>query len=296
MTDDAKAVWVAYGGALAVAVATALALEGRHPVAVALWADVAATVAIFACSVLYRNSSFYDAYWSVAPIAIALYWAFGADAADASPSASRQAVVIAGVAAWGVRLTWNWARGWEGLGHEDWRYVRIRERTGALYWPVSFVGIHAFPTLIVFAGCLPLYPALADGSAPWGWLDGAALAVMGGAIWLEWQADRELLRFRRGPRDPEAILRSGLWARSRHPNYLGEMGFWWGLWLFGLAADPGAWWTGVGALAITGMFVFVSLPLIETRMRERRPGYAAWAARTPLVVPWPRRKGRPEEA
>ena len=41
--------------------------------------------------------------------------------------------------AWAVRLTWNWARGWTGLGHEDWRYVDIRSATGALYWPASFV-------------------------------------------------------------------------------------------------------------------------------------------------------------
>ena len=36
-----------------------------------------------------------------------------------------------------------------------------------------------------------------------------------------------------GPPSGE-FLRSGLWAWSRHPNYLGEMGFWWGLYLFGL--------------------------------------------------------------
>ncbi len=70
------------------------------------------------------------------------------------------------------------------------------------------------------------------------------------------------------------------------------MGFWWGLWLFALAADPGWWWTGVGPLAITLMFYFVSLPMIETRMKERRPGYAAYAARSSLVLPRPPREQR----
>src|SRR5205814_1024454 len=34
------------------------------------------------------------------------------------------------------------------------------------------------------------------------------------------------------------IVDRGLWRYSRHPNYLGEIGFWWGMWLFGLAAAP----------------------------------------------------------
>jgi steroid 5-alpha reductase family enzyme len=283
MSHDMRAIWVAYGAALAVAVATVLALPDAGPVARAFWADVAATLAIFACSRLYRNTSFYDAYWSVAPPLLALYWWWGS--APGAASSARAALAFALVCAWAARLTWNWARGWGGLSHEDWRYVNLQQQTGAAYWGVSLIGLHMMPTLIVFLGCLPLYPAMAAGARPLGVLDVLACAVTGGAIWLEARADQELLRFRRAAPDPQAFLDTGLWARSRHPNYLGEMGFWWGIYLFALAADPGAWWTGAGALAITAMFRFVSLPLIEARMNERRPGYAAWSARTPLVLP-----------
>ena len=47
---------------------------------------------------------------------------------------ARQALVLALVLAWGVRLTANWLRGWRGLGHEDWRYVQMRGQTGGAYW------------------------------------------------------------------------------------------------------------------------------------------------------------------
>ena len=94
----------------------------------------------------------------------------------------------------------------------------------------------------------------------------------------------------------QQFLQTGLWRGSRHPNYLGEMGFWWGLWLFAMAANPAYWWTGIGALCITLMFRFVSLPLIETRMNARRPGYAAFAERSSLVLPWPRRSRAGDEA
>jgi steroid 5-alpha reductase family enzyme len=280
-------VWigVAYAVALAVGLATGAAVGWTHPLAVAFAADLAATVAIFAFSRAFNNSSFYDAYWSVVPPVIALYFA-----ARAVPevSGARTLLVIALVFAWGARLTWNWARGWHGLTHEDWRYVDLRSSTGALYWPVSLLGLHLMPTLQVFAGCLALWPALGVGTRGLGLLDLVAVVVTGGAIWLEARADKELVRFRRGNPPREAILASGVWAWSRHPNYFGEMSFWWGLWLFGVAADP-SWWlaTLIGPVGITLLFRFASLPLMETRMLARRPAFAEHQRRVSMVVPWP---------
>jgi steroid 5-alpha reductase family enzyme len=277
---------VAYALALGVAIGVGRAVDAASPLWTALWADVAATCVVFAFSVAFRNSSFYDAYWSLAPIAIVVYWLQGA--LDGVP-AERQGLVALLVFAWGIRLTLNWARGWAGLAHEDWRYVDLQAKTGRLYWLVSFSGIHMMPTLWVFGGCLALYPALATGTGGVGALDLVAAVVTGTAIWLEFQADQELRRFRTAPgRRPEEVLDAGLWAFSRHPNYLGEMGFWWGLFLFGLAADPSWWWTAVGPLAITLMFRFASLPMIETRMLARRPeAFAAYRRRTPMVLPRP---------
>jgi steroid 5-alpha reductase family enzyme len=283
-------VWLAYVIAGIVAVAKGWFVEGWgwHPLAVAAAADVAATVAIFGFSFAFKNSSFYDPYWSVAPPCIALYFSFRPT--SESVDGTRVIVVFVLVLAWAVRLTWNWARGWHGLGHEDWRYVRLQERTGSAYWLVSFFGIHMMPTVWVFLGCLSLYPALALGTRSFGALDALALIVTAGSIWIEKRADDELLAFRRGGHGPQAILKTGLWSWSRHPNYFGEMGFWWGIWLFGYAAEPACWWTVVGPASITLMFIFVSLPMVELRMRERRPDYAAYARTTSLVVPWPPRR------
>ena len=125
------------------------------------------------------NSSMYDAYWSVVPPVIGLYWASALPDSEAVPA--RQALVLLLVFAWGARLTWNWARGWPGLHHEDWRYRELRENANAPYWLVSLTGIHYFPTLQVFVACLPLYPALALGSRPLGALDALAALVTAGA-------------------------------------------------------------------------------------------------------------------
>ena len=89
--------------------------------------------------------------------------------------------------------------------------------------------------------------------------------------------------------EADEILSSGVWSWSRHPNYLGEMGFWWGLWLFAMAASPSHWWTAIGPLTITLMFRTISLPMIEKRMLERRPRYAELIERSSMVIPRLRR-------
>lgn len=280
---------IAYLVATIAALLTGIALPDRHPLAVAAAADVVATVVVFGFSLALRNSSLYDPYWSVVPPLLALY--FFAVGPEAGVPRQRAMLVGLCVVLWSVRLTHNWARGWAGLHHEDWRYVDMQRSSGKLYWPVSFFGIHLFPTLMVFLGCLPLWPALATGTRPLGALDALAAVVTLSGVGFELVADQQLHRFRRTNPPPGAILDRGLWAWSRHPNYFGEILFWWGLALFGLAADGFVWWAWPGALAISAMFQLASLPLIETRMRARRPAWEAHARRTSLLLPWPPRRG-----
>lgn len=274
--------------ALAVGVVAGAAVGDAGPIQVAAVADIAATLAVFAFSFTFRNSSFYDAYWSVAPIFIGLFWALTAESAGVDPV--RVGLVLGLVALWGARLTYNWARGWSSLDHEDWRYVNLQQSMGALYWPVSLLGLHVMPTVLVFLACLPVYAAVSVGSRPLGWLDGLATVVTLGAIALEAVADQQLARFRREQGGSMQVLQTGLWAWSRHPNYLGEVSFWWGLFLFGLSAAPAYWWTGVGALAITLLFRFASLPMIENRMLERRPDFKAAQQEIPMLIPRPPRR------
>ena len=81
-------------------------------------------------------------------------------------------------------------------------------------------------------------------------------------------------------------MNRGLWALSRHPNYLGEILFWWGLYLFALASNPSFWWVVAGPLAITLMFIFASIPMIEKRMLKRRKDYQAYQEKVSMLVPW----------
>jgi steroid 5-alpha reductase family enzyme len=274
----------AYAAAAAVALAAGWAARDLHPLVVVLVADLAATGVVFGFSLAADNSSIYDPYWSVLPPLVALYWWLQPGAA--SGSTVRPLIVSGLVLAWAARLTFNWARRWEGLGSEDWRYRDFRTQWGRGYWVGSFFGIHLVPTLIVYLACLPFWPVSAAGSQPVGLLDLAAAVVTTGAILIETAADEQLQRFLTGPREPGQLLDTGLWAYSRHPNYFGEVAFWWGIWLFGLAAAPAFWWTVVGPLVMTALFVLISIPMIDRRSLVRRPAFADYSRRVSSLVPW----------
>lgn len=249
-------------------------------------ADVLATLLVFGFSRAYRNSSFYDAYWSVIPPLLALYWMWRHPDSAGSP----RAILVTVLAwLWAIRLTANWSVHWGGLHHEDWRYPLVRARAGKAALLADLFGIHLFPTVQVFLGCLPLYAVLSRGGAPLGWLDALACVVTLGAILIETLADLQLHAFI-ARRQPGSFIASGLWAWSRHPNYFGELGFWWGLMLFGLAAAPAQWaWIVPGALAMTAMFRFASIPLMDARSLERRPAYGEHMRRVSALLPLPPR-------
>ncbi len=251
-----------------------------------LLADLVATLVIFGFSRFYGNSSFYDAYWSVLPPFMALYWlAVGGSLA----SSWREALVLGLILYWATRLTLNWAFYWEGMHHEDWRYGMLRERAPSMALLTDFFGIHLFPTLQVFAGMLPVYAVYCLADSPFNSLDVLAVVVTLSAVSLQLVADFQLHRFIATRQEGEQ-LHSGLWAWSRHPNYCGELGFWLGLFIFGLAAYPeGWWWMALGIVLMTAMFLFASIPMMEKRSLERRPDYQRIIDSTSMLIPWPPR-------
>ncbi|MDP3890746.1 DUF1295 domain-containing protein [Nocardioides sp.] len=253
----------------------------------ALIANVLATLVVFVASRLHHNSSFYDAYWSVVPPLLMLFWWLESPAGLGEP---RLWLVATVVVFWAVRLTGNWAYTFPGLHHEDWRYPMLRERAGRWELLVDLVAIHLVPTLLVFGATLPVYVAVVRTDRDLGWLDLIALLVGIGSVILSLVADTQMHRFVR-VREPGQVMDRGLWGWSRHPNYLGEIGFWFSLALFGLAASPAdAWWIFAGAVAMLVLFLTASIPMMEQRSLERRPGYQDVVNRVPRLMLRPPRR------
>lgn len=239
--------------------------------------DAAATVVTFVFSVIYRNSSVYDAYWSLTPMVMSLH--LFASMHAVSPW---QLTFLAAFNLWSLRLTVNWVTVTSGFSYEDWRYRMLREKNPPAMWQfLNFTGIHMVPTLVVFAGMLPMFEIA---RLPMGPMCLPGVAVILSGVLLELFADRQMHAFlHRGAGC--SVCRDGLWGVSRHPNYLGEITVWIGVWLTMLPYCPARWYYGVGALLVAMLFALVSIPMMEKRQLARRPDYAVYRRETPCLVP-----------
>lgn len=276
---------VAYALAGAAAWGTWGWLLGQEPWARAGAAGLAATLVLWLVGVIRRNPSVFDPFWSVAPIVAAAAWA--GDPASASADPRRQWPVVALVTAWGLRLTYHWWCTRAREVEEDWRYTEMRRASGAWFPLVNLIVIHVAPAVMLGLACLAMYPALVTGTRPLGWIDVVAAVWTLAAIVLEATADRQMRAFRAQPRDGRAVCAVGVWGWSRHPNYLGELLFWWGLYLLSYAAEPAAEWAMIGPIVITAMLALYSAPALDRRMLASTPGYARYMRRVPVL--WPRR-------
>lgn len=244
-------------------------------------ADVAATVFTFIFSVILKNASVYDPYWSVAPIAIVIYLI------RRYPVNPATMLLSAAVIGWGVRLTANWAYTFPNLNGQDWRYTMLHEKTGIFYPFINFTGIHMVPTLVVFLCMRPVILAFEEGAhCTLGTVFFFFCAV--GAFVMQGVADWQMHRFRM--KKTGTIIQEGLWSVSRHPNYLGEILMWWSIGLMCLFSMNHGIDLLIGALVNTCLFLFVSIPMAENRQLSRRPEYALYRSKTHKLIPLPTRK------
>ena len=272
----------------------------------ALWAlfaaDVLATIVVWAFGLLYENVSVYDPYWSVFPPVVFLLWAIYTGNWSLP-------VILLLIASWywGWRLTRNWVITFKGIAHEDWRYTKYRSLHPALFHLINFFGLNMVPTLVVFTAMLPglqlyqpsvsasglsaeggLSSVSASGLSAEGGLSSLSVAVLllGCLICLasatiQLIADKQSHDFRAA--NPGQVCNVGLWKRGRHPNYFGEIQFWWGIWIM-YAAIYGFDWFILGPIAMTALFLGISIPLMEKRQLANKPAYADYRKQTRLLI------------
>lgn len=240
-----------------------------------LIADVVATVVTFLFSLLFKNASVYDPYWSVQPPVILIAFAIG------SKLTLLGVLLLLVVSFWAVRLTANWAYTFANLTHQDWRYTMLKEKTGAFYPIVNFVGIHMVPTLVVYGCILPAVYAVVY-QVPSSVASIVFFCVSLGAVILQGASDIQMHKFRKNRNG--TFIRNGVWKYARHPNYLAEILMWWGVGLAVVCADIHAWYLIVGALANTVLFFVVSIPMADKR-QSKKEGFAEYKKQTRMLLP-----------
>ncbi len=271
----------------------ALALWGPHSFAgaITLWLVIGAGILValavaWAWGTAARNHGVMDIIYPLTVLAGAVVgaWVVGFD--------QWIVLALAPIAIWSLRLAV------QTYGHnirsEREPYASWRKRFGAkwLWW--SGFQIHLLQGVTVWLWCAPIAFAFAAPQPRPMWP-----LALGGAIWvagflLQTTADQQLAAFKADPNNRGKLLDTGVWSFVRHPNYLGEAVMWCGLFAFALA-HPWGWLTMFAPLYATWFMGYASAaPYKERHMSKSRPeAWAAYSARTPRFLPWPRPKPSP---
>lgn len=270
-------------------------MPGSHsPLEVAALACAVFTAGCWLLSIVTRNYSQVDRFWSIAPPLYVTWFAAQAGFRDA-----RLDLMAALTVLWGARLTYNFARkGGYRPGSEDYRWEAVRRQIG----PVGFQLLNAtfiapFQNVLLFLITLPAARAFDHRGTPLGPLDLAAVAAFLAFLAGETVADQQQWRFqeekraRRERGEPVAagFLTTGLFRWSRHPNFFCEMALWWSFSVFAIAAGAGVVDVAMLGAPILTLLFQGSTSLTERLSVEKYPSYAEYQATTSRIVPWPPR-------
>jgi len=122
-----------------------------------------------------------------------------------------------------------------------------------------------------------------------------AFAIIGLIIWvigfaIEVTADTQKSRFNANPENKGKFINTGLWSRSRHPNYFGEITLWVGIAVIAIPVLQGWQWIAlISPVFVTLLLTRVSgIPLLENKADKKwggQPDYEEYKKKTPVLIP-----------
>ena len=249
-----------------------------------LVADVVATLIVYLFSLIFKNASIYDPYWSVLPmVSIPLFYNYQIQ----NQFFVIVIIVIALIEVWGLRLTINWLIHFKNLKMMDWRYNDLKAKHPRIYPLISLLGIQLMPTLIVYLAMLSPLSLLQSLEAqsfthPVNLSSILAFVICLFAIVIETIADIQMTK--QCKTSPGVLHNSGVWRYSRHPNYLGEILFWFGLYLMLVSVNDKMWVLFVGPLLLVILFGFISIPMMEKHLISKYPEYKDYQKQTNMLL------------
>lgn len=243
-------------------------------------ANVISTIVIWFIGFLIDTASVYDPYWSVQTPVIFICLLIKYQNLNVGNLIYLELILF-----WAIRLTYNYTKTFHDITYIDWRYVQIREVTGKFYQVVNLLGICLVPTIVVYAASIPPFLFVMEN------LDIEDNQIIGYIIMLcaviiEMKADIDLHEFKRVRIDRSEIIRRGLWKYSRHPNYFGEICFWYGVAMVYIFCDiKKNWYFLLGAILNNALFLGISIPLAERNLRKYKEGFDEYKKNTSMIIP-----------
>ena len=228
---------------------------------------------------LLQTERFYDLTGSLTYIAVTL----GAISVAPAPSAAQWLIAIM-ILVWAGRLgSFLFRRIHAAGGDQRFDHIKISSSRFFVAWTLQ-------GAWVVMTSCAALTAILSTEPTALGavYLIGAVMWVTGFAV--EVIADGQKSRFRADPANEGRFINTGLWSRSRHPNYFGEILLWAGIAVMAIPYLSGTQWV----VMLSPLFVYALLTRISgipTLARRGQqlwgddPDYQAYLKNTPTLLP-----------
>lgn len=228
---------------------------------------------------LFQTERFYDLTGSITYIAVTL----AAISAATAPSGAQWLIAIM-IFIWAGRLgSFLFRRIHAAGGDQRFDHIKVSSSRFFVAWTLQ-------GAWVVMTSCAALTAILSAEQTAVG-----VIYVMGAVMWvagfvIEVMADQQKSRFRADPANAGRFINVGLWARSRHPNYFGEILLWAGVAVMAIPYLSGTQWV----VMLSPLFVYALLtrisgiPTLARRGQQlwgEDPTYQAYVANTPRLLP-----------
>ncbi|MBL6875978.1 MAG: DUF1295 domain-containing protein [Chitinophagales bacterium] len=249
---------------------------------------LACVSSMYILSRLVKRNDLMDVFWGLGFAIICFFFALRSSQFNTSKLALLFIVCL-----WAVRLSVHILVKNYGKA-EDFRYQNWRKEWGKTEWWRSFLQIYLLQGFFMFLIALPIiaYMIKVNSSFTHSTLqspiDAQATRWLGGVIsllglFIESIADFQKSVFKK--KNPNGLMKTGMWGYSRHPNYFGEAIYWWGIAFFTWSEVSFVYGT-ISALIITILLRYVSgVPMLE-KAKEGDAAYEQYKKETPVFMPF----------
>lgn len=240
--------------------------------------DLIATVFVWFAGLILHTSSTYDPYWSLQTIVIGIL--LTASRNNWNPGNIIFSLIIF---IYSARLTANFISTFSNLNYEDWRYRNLKQRFGKWYIFIDLFGICLMPTAIVFFASVPYFEYILQ-NMQYENIQLIGFVIIACSIIVESISDYQMHSFIKKRNTNAEICRNGLWKNTRHPNYLGEIGVWFGIMLVYAVMNHHSYVIYIGIIFIYLLFRFISIPMAEKHYMEYKKDFKQYRHETFALI------------
>lgn len=188
---------------------------------------------------------------------------------------------------WSIRLTTLMIQ--RKIGHgEDPRYTKLREwkNPGFSFNIFALRQVFLKQGIVIWLVTLPIQFLLFTSTTPnLNILNFLGLLIIIIGFFWEMIADIQLNRFKKDETNQKTFLKSGLWSLSRHPNYFGEILFWWGIFIFSIV-NYISFSSVIGPMIYSYLIINVTgVKTMDKRMSQNYDGYSDYIKNSNSLIP-----------